>query len=351
MQERWQTFLTDAGAEFENGNVVHFGNPRRESSVVLTGNAFADLSHYGLISVHGEDAASFLQAQLSNDLDKVDNQHSQLSGYCNPKGRLIATLRVFQHGDAYYLCLPDELVDKVLKRLRMYVLRAQVTLEDVSDNFVHIGVTGNDIESELGRVISSLPETVDGVTFTDETIKIKIPGAQSRFEIFTTPDLARTLWDALNVKAAPVGNEAWTLTEIQAGIAVIVSQTSEAFVPQMVNWDLVNGVSFKKGCYPGQEIVARMQYLGKLKRRMYKGHLSADRQPAAGDEIVDASADSQAVGKLVSVATHPDGGFEVLAVIQIAAAENSASVLRLAEQAGSELTLGTLPYPFPAAGK
>lgn len=347
MHQQWREFLLDAGAEFTNGCVAHYGNPRRESSVVLTGNAFADLSHYGLISAHGEDAASFLQSQLSNDLNAVDFQHSQLNGYCNPKGRLIATLRVFRHGDAFYLCLPADLLEPVLKRLRMYVLRSQVTLEDVSDTFIHLGVTGNDIETELGRVISSLPEAVDGVTFTDETVKIKVPGVQPAFEIFTTFDHAQSLWNALNVKAAPVGAGSWTLSDIQAGIPVILPQTSEAFVPQMVNWDLVNGVSFKKGCYPGQEIVARMQYLGKLKRRMYKAHVDADQPPAPGDEVFDTKADNQPVGKLVSVAAHPDGGFDVLVVLQLSSAENHASSLCLTDKSGPELTLGYLPYPFP----
>ncbi len=352
MQEKWREFLTDAGAEFQNGSVAHYGNPRRENSVVLTGNAFADLSHYGLIAVHGEDAASFLQTQLSNDLKAVDEHHSQLSGYCNPKGRLIATMRIFRHADAFYLSLPAGLVEPVIKRLRMFVLRAKATLEDVSDNFVHIGVTGVDIEAELGRVISSLPEAVDEVTFTDATIKLKVPGKHASFEVYTTFDLAKTLWGALNVKAAPVGAGAWQLSDIQAGIPVIVSQTSEAFVPQMVNWNLVNGVSFKKGCYPGQEIVARMQYLGKLKRRMYKAQVSADQQPAPGDEIVVAKkGDNQPVGKLVSVAAHPDGGFDVLAVIQISSAENASVTLHLATRPEAVLSLGILPYPFPAEEK
>jgi folate-binding protein YgfZ len=294
------------------------------------------------------DAASFLQAQLSNDLNAVDEKHSQLSGYCNPKGRLIATLRIFRHAETYYLSLPAELVEPVIKRLRMFVLRAQVTLEDVSDNFVHLGVSGNDIETELGRVISSLPVTVNEVTFTDETVKMKVPGVQASYEIFTTIELAKILWNALNVKAAPVGANAWVLGDIQAGIPVIVSQTSEAFVPQMVNWNLVDGVSFKKGCYPGQEIVARMQYLGKLKRRMYKANVTSDQQPVPGDEVFNANGNTQPVGKLVSSAPHPDGVYALLVVLQISVAESESSSLRLIDQSGSVIGLENLPYPFPS---
>jgi folate-binding protein YgfZ len=347
MHEKWREFLTDAGAEFDNGIVCHYGNLRREISVILTSNAFADLSHYGLISVQGDDAESFLQGQLSNDLKAVDGNHSQLNGYCNPKGRLIATMRIFRHGEGYYLCLPAELIEPVIKRLRMYVMRAQVTLENVSDNFVHIGASGNDIEQELVRVISEVPGHVNEVTHTDKTVKIKVPGVTASFEVFTSIELAKTLWNALNVKAAPVGADAWQLGNIQAGIPSIVTQTSEAFVPQMVNLELVDGVSFKKGCYPGQEIVARMQYLGKLKRRMYKAHAAADQRPFPGDEIFDAEGNEQPVGKLVSVAPHPDGGYDLLAVLQISSAESDTASLRLGDRSGAELVVGNLPYPFP----
>ena len=184
-----------------------------------------------------------------------------------------------------------------------------------------------------------------------KTVKIKVPGAQSSYEIFTTVELAKTLWNALNVKAASVGAGAWMLGDIQAGIPVIVSQTSEAFVPQMVNWNLVDGVSFKKGCYPGQEIVARMEYLGKLKRRMYKAQVTTDQLPVAGDEVFDANGNTQPVGKLVASATHPDGVFALLVVLQISAAESESSSLRLIDQSGPKIELENLPYPFPVEDK
>ena len=345
MHEQWKQFLIDAGAEFDDGTVAHFGNLRRELSVAITGNVFADLSHYGLISVHGEDAAGFLQAQLSNDINAVNETHSQLNGYCNPKGRLLATMRVFRRADSYYLCLPAVLVEPIMKRLQMYVLRAKVTLEDASDTFVHVGVSGSDVEQELGRVISSLPENVNDVTQTDETVKIRVPGIHPSFEVFTTTDHARTLWNALNVRGAPVGKEAWTLLDILAGIPIILPETSEAFVPQMVNLQLIDAVSFKKGCYPGQEIVARMQYLGKLKRRMYGARVDADERPAPGSEIFTGQADSQPVGKVVLAASHPDGDYALLVVIQISAAGGN---LHLGSHHGPALTLTELPYPFPA---
>ena len=342
----WKDFLCNAGAECDDGGVVHFGNPRREMSVALTGNSFADLSHYGLVSVHGEDAAEFLQAQFTNDLRAVDEQHSQLSGLCNAKGRLLADFRVFRHGDSYYLSLPASMTEPLISRLRMFILRSQVNIEEASDTFVHLGIAGPDVDGELGAAVGALPAAVDDVVSDHELIVIRVPGLHPSYELFASPEKATAIWDKLNVRCAPVGRDAWELQDIQAGVPVIYPQTSEAFVPQMVNLQLVDGVSFRKGCYPGQEVVARMQYLGKLKRRMYRCHAGGGDKPSPGDEIFRSDDDGQSVGKVVSAAPHPDGGFELLAVIQIDSAEGDAS-LQLGDSRGAALEIGHLPYPFP----
>ncbi len=302
MNLEWKGFLENAGAEFNDTGVAHFGNLRRELSVAITGNTFADLSHYGLISVHGEDAASFLQNQLTNDLRQVDEQHSQFSGYCNAKGRLLATFRIFQRGDSHYLCLPVEMIEAVTSRLRMYVLRSKVTIEDASETYVHLGVSGDQAEEDLRAVAGDLPVNLHEVISTNEQTVIRVPGIHASYEVFADVERAYELWNALNVHCAPIGAEAWQLLDIQAGIPLISSGTSGAFVPQMVNLQLVDGVSFKKGCYPGQEVVARMQYLGKLKRRMYRAHVQTDKQPRPGGEIFVSKDKAQPVGKLVSAA-------------------------------------------------
>jgi folate-binding protein YgfZ len=346
MIKDWKTFLQKAGAEFDEAGVASFGNPPRELSIAITGNVFADLSHYGLIAVHGDNALEFMQGQFTNDVRKVDERHSQLSGLCNPKGRLLASFRLFRHGDSYYLCLPAEMVEGVINRLRMFVLRSQVTLEEASDTFVHLGLSGEATRTVLEDFAGELPAGADQVRSQDSQIVLAIPGIHPSFEIFTTVDRATALWDKLNARSAPVGAEAWRLLDIEAGIPLIYPQTREAFVPQMINLQLVEGVSFKKGCYTGQEIVARMQYLGKLKRRMYRGRVSVSAAPQPGDGIVCASDPQQNCGQLVSVAGHPDGGYAVLAVIQINHAEGGAP-LHLGGVDGPPLSLETLPYPFP----
>ena len=343
----WKDFLLDAGAEFNDAGVVHYGNLRHELSVAITGNVFADLSHYGLIAVHGDDAESFLQGQLTNDIRAVDDRHSQFSGICNSKGRLLASFRVFRCGDSYYLCLPTDLIETVISRLRMFILRSNVTLEEASDTFVHLGISGSKAEDDLRKFAGALPDNTHQVTQGKDQAILRVPGIHPSFEIFTTIDNARQLWNKLNVQSAPIGSVAWQFLDIQAGIPMIAPQTREAFVPQMVNLQLIDGVSFTKGCYTGQEIVARMQYLGKLKRRMYRARVDSDPEPQAGDEVYVSDDERQSVGKLVSAAPHPDGGYAMLVVLQISSAEGEAE-LRLGSAAGPVLALEHLPYPFPS---
>lgn len=346
MITEWKEYLENAGAEFDQAGVANYGNAPREISVALTGNVFADLSHYGVISVHGEDAENFLQGQLTNDLRLVNNTRSQFSGYCTAKGRLLATFRVFLSGDSYYLVLPSSLVETVIKKLRMYVLAAKVTLEDASDTFVHLGLSGEEAGTALANVAGSAPKQLHDVFQDEKQLVIRVPGIFPSYEVFTHAEQARLLWDKLDVHCAPIGAESWRLLDIQAGVPMIYPPTSEAFVPQMVNLQLLDGVSFKKGCYTGQEIVARMQYLGKLKRRMYRGKTANGDAPQPGDEIFLPDGNNQAVGKVVSAAAHPDGGFSLLAVLQISAAEADVK-LHIGPADGPVVELLHLPYPFP----
>lgn len=346
MKNRWKNFLgDDAGAEFADDIAVHYGNPERELEVAVTGLVFVDLGHLGVISVHGKDAAAFLQGQFSNDVDQVDETHSQLSAYCTPKGRILGLFRLFRRGDTYYLRLPLDTLDAVLERLRRYVLRAEVTLEDATDNFIRIGVTGKEAAEELASAIGRPPEREGGALQTQELAVLRVPGKHPRFEVYAlTFDAAKRLWDTLNVRGAPVGLAAWQLTEIQAGLPNVYANTVELFIPQMLNLQLIDGVNFRKGCYPGQEIVARTQYLGALKRRMYLGRIAVDAPPMPGDPLYASADGGQAAGHIVESQPHPDGGYAALAVIPIEAAQ--AGELHLGSRDGPAFTLEALPYPF-----
>lgn len=345
MKHEWKEFLENAGAEFEEDCVATFGNPERERRIVHTGDLFCDLSHFGIIAAYGDDATEFLQAQFTNDINLVDETHSQLSALCSPKGRMLCNFRIFRREQTYYLVLPYELLEAALSRLRMFVLRSKVTLEDASDALMGIGTSGNKMVEHLGDIVGKLPENTDeAIEYKDYTI-IRIAGVIPRYEIYGLLEPMKKLWQALDVHATPVGANIWELLNIQAGIPVITAASIDAYVPQMANMHLINGVSFTKGCYPGQEIVARMHYLGKLKRRMYRIGFDTHEKPATGTPLVtETSTESQDIGAILSAQQNPDGNYEALAVIQVNDAENSK--LMLGDAKGPEVTVMDLPYGF-----
>ncbi len=345
MKTDWRNVLSDTGAEFEGELVMHYGNPERECEVALSGLVFSDLSHLGVIAVYGKDAASFLQSQLSNDISRIDAGTHQLAAYCTAKGRVIGLLRLFRQDDTFYMRLPIEILETVLQRLRLFVLRADVSLEDVSENFVNIGVSGEAASDEINTAAGMLPQQPDQVVHTDDLTILHTPGIEPCYEVYAgSIESAREFWEALNVRGAPVGMAAWRLLQIQAGMPDIYAATMDLFVPQMLNLQLIHGLDFKKGCYPGQEIVARTQYLGKLKRRMYLGHIDSDLPLQPGTALYLASDSEQPAGHIVDAQPHPDGGLSALAVIQINAAESGS--LHSGASDGPMFSLRSLPYPL-----
>lgn len=343
MNSNWTEFLINSGAEYEDGVLLHFGNPLRELKLSSHGDILTDLSHTGLISIRGEDTQQFLQGQFTNDINKVDDSHAQISGYCSPKGRLLSNFLIFKRNDSYFLRLPRALVDETIKRLKMFVLMSKVTIENASDGQIHMGYCGPNAAKELANIFPAIPEENLSTVQSDDVTLIRLPGKNPRFEILAPFERMKKIWTALNVRGAPVGAEVWSWLTIQNGLPIITPETVDAFVPQMVNMHRINGVSFKKGCYTGQEIVARMQYLGKLKRRMYLAHVDTDTRPNEGDSVfASVSKSAQGTGKIVNVSPAPDGGFDLLAVIEISSVE--AGDIHLQDLSGPALQFMDLPY-------
>ena len=341
MLTSWQDFLTRSGAVFENGKATHFG--AQELQAAAAGTVLVDLSHLGLIKATGEDTQNFLQGQFTNDVRKVDPAQAQLSGWCSPKGRLLTTFLLWQSDGSYFLQLPLELQPAIQKRLTMFVMRSKVVLSDACNDAVRFGIAGKQAENLLASQMGALPQVDFGVVNADGSLVIRLPG--DRFEIVANTEKAQALWSALAKDAKPVGSHAWEWLEIRAGVPIITQSTQEQFVPQMVNLEAIGGVSFQKGCYPGQEIVARTQYLGKLKRRMYLAHLESTTPPQAGDEIYSPEMEGQASGMLVNAQASANGGYDVLAVMQIGSAETNDIHLKALD--GPKLALEQLPYPLP----
>lgn len=309
-------------------------------------NILMNLTQLGEIRVSGDDAESFLQGQFSNDVALLDGSNSQLSSYCSPKGRILATFRLYKTGDAYHLLIPADTVAATIKRLRMYVLMSKVELQDLSDSRVRIGLSGTNARQALTSRFKQVPEKTDQLTVDGSLHIINIPGKHDRFILIDDTTAIQNTWKSLSQEFTPGGHVCWTQMDIYAGLPSIVAETTDAFVPQMVNLHAINGVSFSKGCYPGQEIVARMYYLGKLKRRMYRAHVETEIMPHPGDEIFSASSDSgQGAGKIVSVSPDTNGGYSVLAVIQVSVAEKNDACLLNTQ--GPVLNIIDLPYEVP----
>ena len=321
---------------------MHFSDPASERQATADKLIISDLSHYGLIVAEGEEAESFLQNQFSNDVRQVTGTHSQLNAYCSPKGRMLAGFQLFLREGKYCLRMPRSILAPTLKRLRMFILRTQVTLEDGSDRWVRFGIAGADAAQVLQDVIDTIPTDTNATVQAGGVTVIRLPGPTPRFELHADFAAASALWKRLARQATPVGRNSWHWLNIQAGIPDISPETVEAFVPQMVNFSALDAINFKKGCYPGQEVVARMHYLGKLKRRMYLAHTEQEHPPSPGDAVFGAQPDEQSVGKVVLAQHAPQGGSDLLVVLQISAAENSP--LHLVQHDGPALLLRDLPY-------
>jgi hypothetical protein len=319
MKPEWKNFLINCGAEFSNDSLVSFGNPERERRIPPQGAILCDLSHFGLISVSGDDATTFLQGQLTNDIRQVSESTSQLSAWCTAKGRALATFFITQRQGVYYLSVSRDLLEFVLKRLRMYVLRSKVVIEDASSRLVHFGYAAPEGDKRLQEILGAAPANAyDTVQVNGLTI-MRQPAPIPRFKILGELDEARKLWEALNVNAACVGRSGWEYFNILSGVPMVTQASTEAWVPQMMNMHVINGVSFTKGCFPGQEIVARLKYLGKSKRQMYRiGIPHCVKVPAVGTHF--ASSNDAEAGTILNATLNPDGYVEALAVMKIAEA-------------------------------
>jgi folate-binding protein YgfZ len=348
MNPDWQQFLTQQGAIIDAGVVRHFGDLAADLRAAEQDTVLCELGQFGTLRASGEDAQSFLQNMLSNDIREVDAGRAQLSSLNTPKGRMLATMLIWRDGDDYLMQLPRALCEPLRKKLSMYVLRAKVKISDASDELVVLGVGGGNAQEILQGQFGELPQLTLGFAVAGQAGVLRF--SDTRFQVSAAASAAPALWQALARHAQPAGSACWDWLCIRAGIPVILPQTQEQFVPQMANLELLGGVNFKKGCYPGQEIVARMQYLGKPKRRMYLAHvagaqLDGGAVPQPGDELFSADMEGQACGMIVNAAPAPGGGYDMLAVVQTASHEVQAVHWKSLQ--GEALQFLALPYPLP----
>ena len=302
-----------------------------------------DLAALSVIAIEGPDAASFLQGQLSSDVNALTEDRCQLSTHNSPKGRMLANFVLWREpGPRYFALLPGDLAESARKRLGMYVLRAKVTLRDASADTVRLGIGGPGAGNALRAALGVAPPMF-AVARAGAATVLGLPG--SRYCVIAAADGATAVREALHANAAPAPFAAWQWLTIRAGVPVVTAATQDLFVAQMANLDVLGGVDFRKGCYTGQEIIARMQYLGRLKERLFAFHAVADAVPP-GARLYSSAFPGQPCGTVVNAAAAPDGGCDLTAVLQLAAAESGD--VRLDAGDGPLLTPLPLPYALPA---
>ena len=297
----------------------------------------APLPHLGVIQAQGEDAANFLHNQLSNDVLLLPVGQSRLAAFCSAKGRMQASFVLIKTApDTVLLILPQDLLAQTLKRLSMFVLRAKVKMTDATAQWQLRGLLGDSANAVLAKAPAWQTVVAQGA----HTVAL-YPA------VLGDTRVARALWVAPAGTALPVGadiaSDIWSWTDIMSGVTLISQAVYEAFVPQMLNYESVGGVNFKKGCYPGQEVVARSQFRGTLKRRAYLVHADAPLQ--SGQEVFHSSDPEQPCGLVAAAAPCPTGGFDAIVSMQTSA-ETTPGQLSALSPTGPVLTRQPLPYAW-----
>jgi len=375
--DSWTDFLSSQGADFEN-NILSCFN---KTSVVDESEAtdwVTDLSDLTAIRVTGDGAAKFLQDQFCNDVDLLNHDSddggaavAQLNGYCNPKGRMYATFHLIllptYTGDAgsgqYLMIVASDVAEDLLKRLKMLasfmtpasggsgglvsraVLRAKVEFEPLANTMRIFGCGGSAVPEALESLFPAGHPSPDGLDYSVEQGRglhmLRLPG--QRYLLLVDTNAAEDCWSVATNMLRAVGSNRWSLAGIDAGEAVVGHSLTEQLIPQMINLQAIDGMSFKKHCYPGQEIICRMQYLGKLKRRMHRVSIDTQSLPAAGSRVTDG--DDKDAGILVSAAL-TNNGCRALVVIKN---DLDATTLQVEGTAGAGFTPLDLPYVVESA--
>ena len=336
MNPDWQEFLGAKGARIVDGIVGDFGDLGAELVIAREATVISPLTHLGLIECSGDDARTFLQNQLTSDVNHLETGSAQHSSWCSHKGRMLASLVLYRRDIGYMVLLSADLQEFIQKRLQIYVLRSNVKISDRSTDHVLIGLSGPQAEAALQSAGLLVPASPMQTSSVGNATVLRLD--RTRYILVVASETAASVWNSLSAHAKAAGTAAWQWLDIQAGLPLITGATKEAFVPQMVNLDKIGGVSFHKGCYPGQEVVARTQYLGKVKRHLYSFHASSPIIP--GMQVSAAESPEHACGMVANASPAPDGGYAGLAIVlegTIASSELSVGL-----QDGQSVTLSNL---------
>ena len=321
MNPNWRSFLesTDAVIDGATSEILNFGDAVAELKAAQTLTVLVPLTHFGQILVAGDNAKTFLHTQFTSDINHLGAEQVQHSAWCSAKGRMQASFIIWRDGDNFQLALAGDLQEATQKRLQMFVLRAKVKLTSLTDTKVLLGLAGPQASEVLADAGLPCPAAIMTSVTTNGVQVLAIEA--DRYIISAPFEAMPALWQKLSIKARPAGLPVWRWLDIEKGFPLVTLATKEEFVPQMADFEKLGGVSFNKGCYPGQEIVARTQYMGKVKRHLFR--LKSNTPMQAGADLFSPDNLDQACGMVVSAATSPTGEFVALAVVQSNFAANA----------------------------
>lgn len=294
------------------------------------------LIHQRVLSVKGPDAEKFLQGQLTCDMADVISRGSALGAHCNIKGHMLSLSRLLKASeDEIWMRMSHDIIDSAANNLKKYIVFSKAEATEVSENIAGVGIAGPGSEALIEQLFDRAPSEDNGTIALSNGIAVRVPG--NRFEIWMESEALLDLLNALPDEVSIGSTAQWLLSEIDAGIPDLRIETQEAFIPQMTNLQAFEGVSFRKGCYTGQEIVTRLQHRGQLKKPMYLAEITTETQPLAGQSIN--SPDKPNAGQVVLSAPCGENRYRLLAVLVKSLAEKGNLQI-----AGSNLELQSLPY-------
>lgn len=300
-------------------------------------NLHFDLSHFAIIEISGDDATEFLQNQLITNMPDLKQSGWLLSAWCSPKGRILANFILFEYNAQYFLILPTMLKQIILQRLNIFVLRSKVNIRDVSEHYALIGIYGE----QCSDILRANPEFIRhaNLQFLDGSLLIRMTDNTPRWILAAPIEKLTHIMNQAFLDMEQGNRSTWSLLDIEAGLPWVTEATSEKFLPQMLNLDDTGGLSYNKGCYPGQEIIARVHFRGEVKKRLYLGTGKGDITPGPGDQL-EAIADGKLLGDIIDAEQNSTDGFSILAAANVAETNTLQACVR--GECGSVIELKTV---------
>ena len=343
MQAEWISFLLKAGAQLDGDGIPDFYPAARGNETYSPGCSFMTApSDYSIVKISGKDSGEFLHSQLSCEVRRLEPGSIGTGSWCNPQGRMLMNFYLLRKEDHFFLILRSGLKDKVMKRLAMYILRSSVLIEDMDPDLALVGIASGTGSELMEPIIGAPLPAMHSLIIHDGLLVSRVRDAGHRYLILGTVNQLKSFWTRCTEKLPPVTKEYWKLQDILNGLGWVDTITTGQFLPVEFNLDYLGGVSYSKGCYPGQEIVARIRYRGRVKKRLYIAYLKSGTLPQAGENVT-VDGDPRKVGCIIEAASIPGNGYAVLAVVDCELVMNKPVCTM-----NDRRLLEFIPLPYPA---